>query len=54
MCNPSPRRLLQHRLVLDYSARHDGRKPADIGAAILAEVPPQERELPKTLKDAKL
>jgi MoxR-like ATPase len=46
--------VLQHRIVLDYSARLDGRKPSDIVAAILAEVPVQERELPKTLKDAKL
>ena len=46
--------VLQHRIVLDYSARLDGRKPADIVAAILREVPVQERELPKTLKDAKL
>ena len=46
--------VLQHRIVLDYSARLDGRKPADIVAAILREVPVQERELPRTLKDAKL
>jgi len=46
--------VLQHRIVLDYSARLDGRKPSDIVDAILREVPVQERELPKTLKDAKL
>jgi len=46
--------VLQHRIVLDYSARLDGRKAADIVTAILKEVPMQERELPKTLKDAKL
>jgi MoxR-like ATPase len=46
--------VLQHRIVLDYSARLDGRKAADIVAAILEEVPVQQRELPKTLKDAKL
>jgi len=46
--------VLQHRIVLDYAARLDGRKPADIVEAILREVPVQEKELPKTLKDAKL
>ncbi len=46
--------VLQHRVVLDYTARLDGKKPAEIVAAILEEVPAQERELPKTLKDAKL
>ncbi len=46
--------VLQHRVVLDYNARVDGRKPSDLVAAILAEVPAQERELPKTLRDAKL
>jgi MoxR-like ATPase len=46
--------VLQHRIVLDYSARLDGRRPADIIATILREIPVQERELPKTLKDAKL
>jgi MoxR-like ATPase len=46
--------VLQHRIVLDYSARLDGQKPADIVEAILREIPVQERELPRTLKDAKL
>jgi MoxR-like ATPase len=46
--------VLQHRIVLDYSARLDGRKPADIVDAILREIPVQEKELPRTLKDAKL
>ena len=46
--------VLQHRLVLDYSARVEGRKQADIVAAILAEVPAQARALPKTLREAKL
>jgi MoxR-like ATPase len=46
--------VLQHRVVLDYSARLDGRKASDIVGDIVRDVPAQERELPKTLKDAKL
>ena len=46
--------VLQHRLVLDYAARLDGRKPAEIVAALLSEVPAQDHALPKTLRAAKL
>ena len=46
--------VLQHRLVLDYSARLDGRTAAQIIAALLAEVPAQDHALPKTLRAAKL
>jgi MoxR-like ATPase len=46
--------VLQHRIVLDYSARLEGRTPAEIVAALLAEVPAQDRALPKTLRAAKL
>ena len=46
--------VLQHRIVLDYSARLDGRKPADIVGALLTEVPAQDRVLPKTLRAAKV
>jgi MoxR-like ATPase len=46
--------VLQHRIVLEYSARLDGRKPADIVDALLTEVPAQDRVLPKTLRAAKV
>ena len=46
--------VLQHRIVLDYAARLDGRTPAAIVAALLNEVPAQDRELPKTLRAAKV
>ena len=44
--------VLQHRLVLDYGARIEGRSAADVVAALLAEVPEQDRELPSTLQAA--
>ena len=46
--------VLQHRIVLDYAARLDGRTPAAIVAALLEEVPAQDRALPKTLRAAKV
>ena len=46
--------VLQHRIVLDYAARLDGRTPAAIVAALLSEVPAHDRALPKTLRAAKL
>ena len=46
--------VLQHRIVLDYAARLDGRRPSEIVAALLAEVPAQDRTLPKTLRAAKV
>jgi MoxR-like ATPase len=46
--------VLQHRLVLDYTARIEGRTPALIVRDLLEEVPAQEYELPKTLRAAKL
>jgi MoxR-like ATPase len=46
--------VLQHRIVLDYSARLEGRRAADIVAALLAEVPMQDRAVPSTLQAAKL
>jgi MoxR-like ATPase len=48
------RPVLQHRLVLDYAARIEGRTTADVIAALLAEVPAQERALPSTLRAAKV
>jgi MoxR-like ATPase len=46
--------VLQHRIVLDYSARLDGRTAAQIVSALLTEVPAQDRVLPKTLRAAKV
>jgi MoxR-like ATPase len=46
--------VLRHRIVLDYSARLDGRSAADTVAALLEEVPMQAHDLPSTLQAAKL
>lgn len=46
--------VLQHRLVLDYSARLEGRTAPQIVQELLEEVPGQEYQLPKSLRDAKL
>jgi MoxR-like ATPase len=46
--------VLQHRIVLDYTARVDGRTSADVVRALLEEVPMQNRELPTTLVAAKV
>ncbi len=45
--------VLQHRIVLDYTARIDGRSAEDVVRAILAEVPAQDRPIPPTLQAAK-
>lgn len=44
--------VLNHRVLLDYSARMDGRTSASIVRAILAEVPVQNLVTPRTLKEA--
>lgn len=44
--------VLNHRILLDYSARMDGRSSASVVRDILAEVPVQDLATPKTLKDA--
>lgn len=44
--------VLNHRILLDYSARMDGRSSASVVHDILAEVPVQDLATPKTLKDA--
>lgn len=44
--------VLNHRVLLDYSARMDGKSSADVVRAILTEVPVQNLALPKTLKEA--
>jgi MoxR-like ATPase len=43
--------VLGHRIILDYSARIDGRTTRDVVEAILREVPVQDLKLPPTLKD---
>ena len=44
--------VLNHRVLLDYTARMDGRTSASVVRAILAEVPVQNLATPKTLKEA--
>lgn len=46
--------VLQHRLVLDYSARLDGKTPALVVEDLLAAVPMQNREIPGVLQAAKI
>jgi MoxR-like ATPase len=43
--------VLQHRVVLDYQLRLDGRGGADVVRALLAEVPPQENAIPAVLQN---
>ena len=43
--------VLQHRLVLDYQARLDGRTGAAIVSDLLKEVPLQDKPLPATLQN---
>jgi len=42
--------VLQHRIVLDYGARIEGRGAADVVRALLEEVPEQDRKTPPTLQ----
>jgi len=46
--------VLQHRLVLDYTARLAGRTAADVVRDILAAVPKQDKPAPDVLKAAKV
>lgn len=46
--------VLQHRIVLDYTARLSGKTPAAIVQALLAAVPKQDKAAPDVLKAAKL
>jgi len=46
--------VLGHRLVLDYSAKLEGRTPATVVSALLESVPAQNRATPDLLKEAKL
>jgi len=43
--------VLRHRVLLDYTAKMDGRTTADVVRALLAEVPAHALVLPKTLKE---
>ncbi|HEY1053270.1 MAG TPA: AAA family ATPase [Prosthecobacter sp.] len=44
--------VLNHRVLLDYTARMDGRSSASVVRALLAEVPVQDLATPRTLKEA--
>jgi MoxR-like ATPase len=46
--------VLQHRIVLDYTARLAGKTPADVVRAVLAAVPKQDKPAPDVLKAAKV
>jgi len=46
--------VLQHRIILDYTARLAGRTPADVVAGLLTSVPKQNKAAPDILKAAKL
>tara|TARA_R110002096_G_scaffold434796_1_gene657874 strand:+ start:1301 stop:2320 length:1020 start_codon:yes stop_codon:yes gene_type:complete len=43
--------VLQHRIVLDYNARIDGKTNRQIVAELLMEIPAQSMNVPKTLKE---
>ncbi|MBU6302917.1 MAG: MoxR family ATPase [Verrucomicrobia bacterium] len=44
--------VLQHRIILDYNARIDGKSNAGVANEVLAEVPVQALATPKTLKES--
>lgn len=46
--------VMQHRIVLDYRARLDGFTGARVVTELLAELPAQDRDLPRTLQSAKV
>ncbi|MFZ4683459.1 MAG: AAA family ATPase, partial [Terrimicrobiaceae bacterium] len=46
--------VLQHRIVLDYTARLSGRTAADVVRDILAAVPKQDKAAPDVFKAAKV
>jgi MoxR-like ATPase len=43
--------VLQHRIILDYNARIDGKTNAGVVGELLAEVPAQDLSVPRTLKE---
>ena len=44
--------VLGHRLIMDYEARISGRRPAEVVAALLSEVPAQPGGLPWTVRES--
>lgn len=46
--------VLQHRIILDYTARLAGKRPTDVVRAVLAAVPKQDKTAPEILKAAKV
>lgn len=44
--------VLQHRIILHYEARIEGRSPRDVVASLLEEVPRQTLDLPATIRNA--
>jgi MoxR-like ATPase len=46
--------VLQHRIVLDYTARLAGKTPAEVVRAVLAAIPKQNKAAPDVLKAAKV
>ncbi len=46
--------VLQHRLILHYQARLDGLSTGDVTQKLLAEVPVEEKPLPRTMAAAKV
>lgn len=43
--------VLQHRIILEYEARIEGRTTSETIATLLEEVPRQELDLPKTIRE---
>jgi MoxR-like ATPase len=46
--------VLAHRIILGYQARIEGHTPDGVVAALLESIPPEGRELPRSLSAAKL
>lgn len=46
--------ILQHRIILDYTARLDGASSASVVDKLLEQIPAHDLERPKTLLDAKI
>jgi MoxR-like ATPase len=46
--------VLQHRILLDYTARLAGKAPVDVVRAVLAAVPKQDKPAPDVLKAARV
>jgi MoxR-like ATPase len=44
--------VLQHRVILDYSARLDGRDSPQVISQLIQEVPVRAGDLPKSLRES--